>query len=260
MLCIGGLLLFRKFGSNAKSDNGRNIFGTGAAIAFMCTPVNEVCQSGAAADIKDTNAFGRVNLVARKREQIHTKCLNIHLQFTNGLYGIGVARDAMCLCDFTDLRERLDRAVFVIDVHDGDKDCRIADCVAEVFNANPSVSIDRQISYLETALLQIVTGMQNGMMLYSGGDDMVAFTSALLQLGQSFDSVIICFGAASCEDDFTRTFGADEFSNLFARGVNCSACFASVGVDAGTVTECLGEIGHHRVPNFGTERCCGVVV
>ena len=166
----------------------------------------------------------------------------------------------MFLCDLTDSFKRLDGAVFIVDVHDRNQHCGVADCVTKLFNANPSVSIDWKVGYLETALLQIVTGMQNSVMLYRGGDDMVTFTSALLQLGQSLDGVIICLSAAPCEDDFTRTFGTDEFGDLFACGVNRGACFASVGVNAGAVTECFGQIWHHRVPDFGTEWCCSVVI
>ena len=146
----------------------------------MRTAVNEICQSSAAADIEDTNALGCVNLVSRKRKEIDTEFLNVHFQFADRLHGIGVEWNIVFLSNLANLCERLNSAVFVVDVHDGDKECRIPDCFTELRNANPSVSIHGEIGYLKPALLQILTGMQNGVVLHRRGDDMIPYASTLL--------------------------------------------------------------------------------
>ena len=132
----------------------------------MRAPVDEVCQPSAAADVEDTDTFGRVDLVPRKREEVHAECLNVHRQFANRLHSIRMERDVVFLCNFTNLFDRLDCAVFVVDVHDGDQHSGVADCIAELCNINASISIYREIRNLETALLEIVAGMQNGVMLH----------------------------------------------------------------------------------------------
>ena len=198
--------------------------------------------------------------MSRKRQQIHTECLNVYLQLADRLHGIGMKRNIVFLGDFTYLFKRLDSPVLVVDVHDRDQHSRVPDRIAQLCNVDLSVSIYRKIGYLKTALLQILAGMQNRVVFHRGSDDMVAFAAALLQLSQSFDGVVIRLSAAARENNFTRTFGTDEFGDLFARGINRGACLTSVGVNAGTVPECLSEVRHHRVPNFRTERGCGVVV
>ena len=146
----------------------------------MRSSVNEGCQSCAATDVEDTNAFGGVNLVSRKRQEVHTEFLDVHFQFTDRLHSIGMKRDLVFLCDLAYLFKRLDGAILVIDVHDRDQDCCVADCLTKLLNTNLSVSVYREIGYLETALLQILTGMQDGVMLHRGGEDMVSLASALL--------------------------------------------------------------------------------
>ena len=124
--------------------------------------MDEVGESGAAADIEDTNAFRGVNLVSREGEEVHTEFLNVHLQFADRLHGIRVKWNIVFLCYLAYLFKRLDGAVLVVDVHDGDEGCGITDCLTELFNVNPSVPIHGEVGYLKTALLQILAGMQNG--------------------------------------------------------------------------------------------------
>ena len=168
--------------------------------------------------------------------------------------------DLKFIGNLTDLCKRLNCAVLVVDVHDGDQHCGVADCAAKLLKINPSVSVYWQIGCLETALFKVLTGMQNGVMLYGGGNDMIACTATFLQLGQTFDGMVICFGATSRKDNFAGTFGTDKFGDLFACSVDGGARFASVGVDAGTVAECLSEIWHHGIADFGAEWGCGVVI
>ena len=89
---------------------------------------------------------------------------------------------------------------------------------------------------------------------------MVPLAAAFFKFCQPLDGVVIGFRAAAGEDNFAWAFRADEFGYLFASGINGVARLAAVGVNAGAVAERLGEIGHHRIPHFGTERRGGVVI
>ena len=72
----------------------------------------------------------------------------------------------MFLRNLANFRKRLDSAVLVVDVHDGNQDCRLANGGAQLLQANPAIPADREIGYLKPALLKVVTRMQHGVMLH----------------------------------------------------------------------------------------------
>ena len=166
----------------------------------------------------------------------------------------------MLLRNLANFLKRLDGAIFVIDVHDGYQHRRLANGIAELLQANPSIPVYREIRHFKPALLKVVARMQHGVMFYRRGDDMVALAAALFEFCQSLDGVVIRLRAAAGKHDFAWTFRTDERGDLFASGINGVTRLTSVGMNAGAVAECLSEIRHHGIPHFGMERRGGVVI
>ena len=59
-------------------DNRRNIFGTGATVPLVLSAGQDRLQTGPALDPENARALRTVELVCRKRQQVHAQCADVH--------------------------------------------------------------------------------------------------------------------------------------------------------------------------------------
>ena len=81
----------------------------------------------------------------------------------------------MLMCDGTNLLDRFDGSDLIVCKHHGDQNGIRADRLLDILRRNQTVCIYVQISHFIALLLQISAGMQDGMMLDLGRDDMFSF-------------------------------------------------------------------------------------
>ena len=165
--------------------------------------------------------------------------------------GAGTVRD---LGDFGD---GLQRAELVIGVHDADQHGLRAQCAADVFGTDDAARSDAQAGDFHAFRAELLGGREHGRVLDGAGDDVLA--GGAVGARQAEYGEIIGFGAAAGEDDFGGG-GVDEGGYLPARGFQALLRALSEMVDAGRVTIHLSEARHHRLENFRSDGCGGVVI
>ena len=111
---------------------------------------------------------------------IHTQRLDIQVQKAGSLDSIGVHYDRLVAehCLLSDqaryLGDRLDSADLVVRQHHADHDGPVPDGADHLVGIDEPVLVDRQIGHLEPELLQLVAGVQHGVVLDRGGDDVIS--------------------------------------------------------------------------------------
>ena len=107
-------------------------------------------------------------------------------------------------------------------------------------------------------LLQLLAGIEDGLVLGDLGDDVVA--ALAVHLGDALDGEVVALGGAGGEDDLLGG-GADELGDLLAGDLDGLLRLpAELVVAAGGVAELAGEVGHHGLEHAGIERRGGVVI
>ena len=111
-----------------------------------------------------------------------TEHINMHFVHIDGnlrirLYRIGVEQYAVLLCNLTDLGDGLDGTDLVVGKHHADQNGIGTDGCFQLVQADQSVSVHIQIGDLKASLLQILTGMENGMVLDLRGNNMFSLGS-----------------------------------------------------------------------------------
>ena len=106
-----------------------------------------------------------------------TEHVNMHLIHIDGnlcirLYRIGMKQYAVLFCNLTDLGDGLDGTDLVVGKHHADQNGIGTNGCFQLVQADQSVSVHIQIGDLKASLLQILTGMENGMMLDLRGNNM----------------------------------------------------------------------------------------
>jgi hypothetical protein len=113
-----------EFEGFAKAYDGGYVFGSGAALAFVCAAVEHGGEADVAADEEDSDAFGGVDLVAGESEEVDVLerafGREIERELARGLDGVGVEEGAGGVGDGGEFGDGLDDAGLVIRVHDAD--------------------------------------------------------------------------------------------------------------------------------------------
>ena len=130
-------------------------------------------------------------------------------------FGVAVAdRKDGCLCGIKQ------RAVG----HDGNEDGLVGDCRFNCLRIDKTVFIDIEIGDFSSFALQIIAGMENGVMLDLRRDDVVSLVGISLEGG--LEGPVVGFGSAGREIDFFR-IGTDYMINAFV-GKGLSPSEASI--------------------------------
>ena len=252
--------LARNFRGFAEADDSGDVFRTGAHAALVVAAVKKLLQASSASDIEGTDAFGAVDFVAGKREQIELELIHIHGNFSGGLHGIGMEVDVGVLGDAADFFERLDGAELVVGVHDGDERGFVTNGTAQIFEVDQAILVDVKISYVYALLFESLAGVEDGFMFHKRSDDVRPRLRTVSGGGSDAENrVIVGFGAAAGEENLLGA-RADERGHLFAGGLDGSASLLAESVDRRSVAEFAGEVGEHRVEHFRLDGGGGVVI
>ncbi len=194
----------------------------------------------------------------RRGQQVDVVFLDVDRNLAHGLNAIYGEEDTMFLGNLADFRDGIDHANFVVGVHDGDQDrCRPDGCF-QIVEAHPAVTLNGQIGDFEAVLLEVLAGVEYGLVLDGLGDDVIALFAKHFR--DALDHQVVGFGCAASEDDFFRR-GVDERSNLLARSFHGLFAGPAEGmIAAGGIAEFLGEVRQHRFDHAGVNRGSRMIV
>ncbi len=111
----------RHFRRGAQPDDPRHVFRARTPVALVMPAVQERPQNRPLADVERAHAFGAVQFVRGKRQQIHAEFFHVHGDLADRLHRVGVKVDVALARDAADFLERLNRAEFVVGVHHADQ-------------------------------------------------------------------------------------------------------------------------------------------
>ncbi len=153
--------------------------------------------------------------------------------------------------DATDLCGRLDGADLVVCRHHRDEHRRLGDRLLDVARIDPAERIDREIRDPVTLLLERPAGVEDGMVLDRGCDDMVPAPPEGCR--HPLDRPVVGLRASGGEEDLLR-LRPDRYSNPPPRLLNRLPRLTGEGVDRRGVPEPLREVGEHRLDDLWLHR------
>ena len=110
-----------------------------------------------------------------------------------------VEDDPVLMGDLTDLPDRLDRSDLVVGEHHRDQDRIRADRFLQLVDGNGAVLVYREVGDLIAALLEILTGVKDRVVLDLCCDDVFSF--GRVSLRSRDQSPVVGLGTAICEVD-----------------------------------------------------------
>ena len=168
-----------------------------------------------AANVKNANALGRVELVRGEGEQVDSIALDVDRNFADCLRSIDVEEHAALLGELADFGDGLNHPNFVVGVHDGDEDRFGREGELQIIELDAPVARDRQVSDFAAGLFEMLADVEHGLVLGDLGDYVAALLT--IGLGDAFQRQIDRFGRAAGEDNFAR-IRADQAGDLRASG------------------------------------------
>ena len=153
-------------------------------------------------------------------------------------------QDAGLPADGADLADRLNGSDFVVGVHDGDEAGLRGDCGLYLFRRHKSVFVNVQIGDGESLLLQLFQGVEHGVVLKGGGDD-VGLALAFAPDGHGTNGLVVRLRATGGEGDLPGTGRAQRRCHPgpgFGQGLHGGLAH---GMQAGGVAVDLIHIGQH---------------
>ena len=168
---VGRERLLREFGGFAEADDAGDVFCTGTEAALMMAAVEKLLDFCAGADVESADAFGAVEFVRGKREQVGVESADVDGNFSCGLDSVGVKWNFVFFRDAANFGERLDDAELVVGVHHGDKRGFGAKRGAETGGINEAFATHGELSNSGSLLFNGLTGVQNRFMFDDGAND-----------------------------------------------------------------------------------------
>jgi len=193
-------------------------------------------------DIKEADSLRSVQLVPAGAEHIDMTFIHIDRQLAISLYCVRMEQDIVSGRDFTDFLNGLDCANFIIGKHDGNQDSVRPDGFFQLVQLYYTIFVHIYISNFTALLLQIFTGMENGVMLYFGRDDMLSF--GCIGLRSSFQRPVVRFRASGREINFIAGSAQGTGYDILRLAHGLLALRAQ-GINAAGVPVVLREPGKH---------------
>ena len=246
-------MLFQVFtgilqGSGHGADTGQ-IFGTGTLATLLSAALDHIYQRNAPAAVQCAYALGAVELMTGEGEHIDVLLGHVDFQMAHSLDGVGVENYTGLTADGTDFGNGQHRADLVVGIHHGDQAGIRANSSLHLLSGDVVTLGHIQISDFKAFLFQPLEGVQHGMVLKGGGDD-VLFVFPCAKTGSGDDGLIVRLAAAGGEGDFSGLAAQ-------ALGYGFTGCFQSFlgflanGVQAGRVAVNFIQIGGHGFNGYG---------
>ena len=219
----------------------------------MPSAIKQRLQQSSLPHVQRTGALRAVHLVPGDGQQVATDLLHVQRNLARRLDRVRVEVNIGFGGDLSDLVHRLQDASLVIRQDDADELRLRPKRAANIIRINQGLAVYRQVGHGAAHLLQPLAGVQHGMMLNRGGDDVIA------RLHQAEQGQVVAFGAAAGED-YLGSATVQQLGNMFARALDRRPCLLSLLMNGRGVPELLEEVGTHRLKHFGQKRAGGVVV
>ena len=180
--------------------DSRDILCSGAFAALLSPAFDQVREADAFSRIQEPDTFGAVELVCGRGEQIDFVILNIYGNMSDSLDRIHVEGNSLSPADLTDFTDRLDRADFIVGVHDRHETGILANGCFRLRGTDYAIFMDIKKGDLKTFLLQRFQCVQHGMMLKCCRND-VHFAALFSDGCNGTDGLVVGLATAGSESD-----------------------------------------------------------
>ena len=161
------------------------------------------------------------------------------------LHRVGVEQHAAFMAHRADCLDRLDGADLIVGEHDGHEAGVVTDGVRDLLGRDKAVCVHVQQRHLKALFFQPFQGMQDGMMLKCGGNN-VLFALARAEIGGGGNSLIVGLAAAGGKIDFAR-LRAEAGGHIGTRRLEHFLGLLADGVEARRVAERVIQVIGHRI-------------
>src|SRR5687767_11151986 len=257
-------LEFRCF---TKGYDRRHIFRSRAAFPFLVTADILDGETHTAPYVKRANAFWRVQLVRRHRQQIAASLVNIQPETTSRLHGVCVKPEmSLALTALGSpplanqgayLMNRLNCADFVVGPHQGHENRVRPDGGVQVFESDDAVVVNGQSRDFPTPFFKGIANASHRWMFNGGGNYVAPLCGRCF--AKTANGEVVRFSAAGSEDDLVR-FRADQSCYLPSSAIYCRARLLAETVHTGRVAVVFGQRTGHRRCDTRVDGRCGTVI
>ena len=246
-----GQVVHRLLEGGGQTHGPGHVLGAGAAALLLPAALDQGGQPQRLFHIQGPYPLGSAELVAGQGEQVHVPRLHIHRDVAHRLDGVGVEEHLVGLGDGADLSNGLNGADLIVGGHDRDEDGVGADGRLHGGGVHPALPVHRQVGHLIALLLHPLGGVENGVVLDGGGDDVAGlFTLEGHQLGHPTQGPVVRLGAAGGKINLLR-LGVQTAGHRGPGLLQVALGLLAEGVQAGGVAVALGEVGQHGLQSLG---------
>ena len=251
----GGLFPFcvREAKRLRQADDARDVLCAGSLFALLPAAHYQRLERRPALDVEGARALRPAEFMRGQTKQVDPKLADVHAQSADRLHRVRMKINPTSETRGAvgnrrrNPRDRLNRADFVVGEHHARERSALRYRVSDLFGGDFAHLVHRKIRHVEPELLQLVAGMENGVMLYGGGDDMVADVPQRHR--HALYGGVVGLRAARSERQLADT-AAERARDDLARGVHRPPAALGQLVDAGRVAEGVGEVRRHSPRHF----------
>ena len=201
-----------------------------------------------------------MELVAGKGEHVDVLSLYVNVQVACRLYGIRVEDNALFPAHRADLGNGENGADLVVSVHDGHQGGVGSNGRSYLLRGNGAGGAHRQQLHLKALFFQLLQGVEHGVMLKGGGDD-VLFALQRTPSGGGDNGLVVGLAAAGGEDDLLGVAAQAPGHGLPGALQGFGGPLAH-GVQAGGIAVIVLQTGEHGsqsgVAHFGSGCIVGI--
>ena len=248
----------RLFESRDHADDTGDILGACTLAALLRAAFDDIRQSDTLAGIEKSDTLGAVELMSREGEHIDILFLDVYMDMTDSLNGIGMEDNALFFTYSPYLGDGLDAADLVVCVHNGHKASVLADSVGDLLSRDHTVFVHIEERHFKALFFELLERMQNRMMLERGGDYML-LTLSCADCRRGDERLVISLAAAGGECYFIG-LATENLGRLFACLSQRVRRSLSDGMEARRVAVDLVHIRQHRFYCCAARLCRGRVI
>ena len=229
----------REFRRAPQPDDAGDVLRAGTPAALVHPAEEHRLQPHVAAHKQRARALRRVHLVAGEGKQVAAHLLHVERKLARGLDRIGMEQRAGRVRRVRQLAHRLQDAGLIVGQHDADKLGVGPQRRFQCAHFHHALRRARQKGDLDSALSQLLGGMQHGVVLHAADDQVV------VRREQAEQRHIVALRAARGEDHFRRA-AAQQPGHRLARVVHRGARVLAALMDGAGVAKLLLPERLHR--------------
>ena len=188
-----------------EAEDGGGTLGAGAEIVLL-TAADQKCGEGfePGADVQRARTLGAVDLVAGHGDQIRTQGLGLEGDLQEALDRVGVEHGvgAELADQLRHLGDGHHRTGLVVDHHDGHQEGILPQGGLQICQRNAALAVGLEVGDLKALVLQLLHGVEDGVVLHTGRDDVLVLFAE--PLGGAEQGPVVGLGAAGGEEHPVR--------------------------------------------------------